>query len=65
MKKIENAYSVLLNELTKKNVALSDALDVAAQENNVELAAELSEKGVRIDAALVSLDEIVNALRGA
>ena len=64
MTQIESAYSTLLTALKKRNIALSDALDVAARENNDELVAELSEKCVRIDAALASLDEIVNALRG-
>ena len=65
MKQIEYAYHVLLNELTKKNVALSGELDVAARQNNDELAAELSKKCIRIATALVSLDEVVNALRVA
>ncbi len=65
MKQIEIAYEVLLSELTKRNIALSDALDVAARESNDELAAELSEKCIRIDRALASLDEVVNALRVA
>jgi len=65
MKQIENAYKVLLNELTKRNVALSDELDAAVRQNNDELATELSTKCIRIDAALVSLDEVVNALRVA
>ena len=65
MSNIENACDVLLKALTGKNIELSDALDIAARENNEKLAAELSEKCVRIDAALISLDEVVNALRAA
>ncbi len=63
--KIDNAYNVLINALSQKNVELSDALDVAVRENNTDLAEELSEKCVRIDAALTCLDQVVNALRSA
>lgn len=65
MSNIDGAYEVLLARLIEKNVALSDALDIAARENDEKLTAELSEKCIRIDAALASLDEVANALRAA
>ncbi len=63
MSKIEVAHDVLLKALTEKSNVLADAFDVAARENNEDLAAELSEKCVRIDWALSALAEIAKTLR--
>lgn len=63
MSRIEVAHDILLKALAEKSNVLADAFDVAARENNENLAAELSEKCVRVDWALGALAEIEKTLR--